>query len=607
MKNVVLKIIGTFVMFTLVMLADRAVFIAIYGAATGAPASTLWGAAMFHGLTMDMSVAAYLTVVPALAAIASVWTRSRWPRVVGIVWFCIASLSLSAVFVLDLVLYGYWGFRLDMTPMFYFASSPASAMASVSAWQIVGGAMAFVIVAAGVFALMFFTVGRIRVDVAQSHRIRVTAAAALLTGALFIPIRGGLTVSTMNISRAYFSTDTRLNHIAVNPAFSFLYSATHQSGFSRQFRFYSSDDEARKMLPGPDISSRTDSVRFTIERPDVYIVILESFSAHLTPSLGGKPVATGLDSMARDGILFTRFYANSFRTDRSLPAILSGFPSQPTASIMKYAVKAERLPGIAAEMRRQGGYETAYYYGGDANFTNMLAYLRSTGFGSVVSDRDFPVSDRLSKWGAHDHVLFRRVLKDAAEYAGKAPRLSVIQTSSSHEPFEVPYASPRFAGVPQANAFAYTDSCLTVFVSGINALPRPSVVIMVPDHYGAWPPRDSLPDFASRHHVPLVITGTALATRGVAVATPGSQNDIAATLLPLLGMDDSAFPFSHNLLDPSVSHFAWITEPDLIGLIGDKSHGFYDITADRELPGSDAAMTQAARAWLQIVYTAMGD
>ena len=132
-------------------------------------------------------------------------------------------------------------------------------------------------------------------------------------------------------------------------------------------------------------------------------------------------------------------------------------------------------------------------------------------------------------------------------------------------------------------------------------------MVMVADHYGAWPMRDSLPDFASRHHIPLVMTGTALLSRGLAIDVPGSQNDIAATLLGLLGMDASAFPFSHDLSSRDVPHYAWITEPDLIGLIGDGVEGCYDISAERVLPGSDAAMTLGAKAFLQLVYSAMGD
>ena len=61
---------------------------------------------------------------------------------------------------------------------------------------------------------------------------------------------------------------------------------------------------------------------------------------------------------------------------------------------------------------KNAGYRTKYYYGGDADFTNMRSYLMSSGFEDIVADRDFPVSERLSKWGVHDHLVFRRLLDD---------------------------------------------------------------------------------------------------------------------------------------------------------------------------------------------------
>lgn len=59
-----------------------------------------------------------------------------------------------------------------------------------------------------------------------------------------------------------------------------------------------------------------------------------------------------------------------------------------------------------------------------------VRYLISTGFENIVSDKDFPLSERLSKWGAHDHVLFDRVLRDLKETPTPEPYFKVIQTSS---------------------------------------------------------------------------------------------------------------------------------------------------------------------------------
>ena len=208
------------------------------------------------------------------------------------------------------------------------------------------------------------------------QRLRVSGVLLLLTGLLFIPIRGGFTVSTMNTGKVYFSTDQRLNHAAINPAFSLMESLSKQKDFGSQYRFMEADaaDRIFSGLADPAVPMRdgisADSLQqapdslhslFTTKRPDVLFIIMESFSSWLMTTLGGEPgVAVQLDSLAQEGVLFTNFYANSFRTDRGLVAILSGYPAQPTTSIMKYPRKTQSIPAIAGSLKN-AGYRTKYY------------------------------------------------------------------------------------------------------------------------------------------------------------------------------------------------------------------------------------------------------
>lgn len=323
-------------------------------------------------------------------------------------------------------------------------------------------------------------------------------------------------------------------------------------------------------------------------------------------------MAVGLDSLGREGVMFTNVYASSFRTDRGVPAILSAFPGPPTVSVMKYVDKIERLPSFPRVMRDKAGYSLAYYYGGDANFFNMMAYLMCMGFDRVVSDRDFPVAEKLSKWGAHDDVLFARAWRDISGRPGRpgerVPSLTVVQTSSSHEPFELPYANPRFNGKPRRNAFAYTDSCLTAFVDSLRALPSwgNTLVIAVPDHYGAWP-RD-LDDIVERHRIPLVMVGGALECRGVRIDKIGNQTDLAATLLAALGLPADGFPFSRDLLDPATPSAAVFSQKDRLGVVTPSDTAVLNLDSDRpeRLSGPSAALRlNQAKAALQRLYLSL--
>lgn len=582
---------------------------AVYHSVMGDISIADWFRVITHGVAMDCSMAGYLTIVPALLSIVSIWTSSRAVTIISNIYIALTSALISIVAVTDLALYGYWNFRLDTTPFFYFFSSPSSALASVSLLAAVGGFLATGLLTVGLYILINKTAGSI--SIVPDRSIPSSVATLILTVALIIPIRGSFTVSTMNLSRSYFSSNQRLNHAAINPMFSLMYSATHQSDFASQFRYFDNDEAdrifAELSAPVQIAEPYTIAPLFTIDRPDIYIIILESFSAHLMPSLGGEPIATGLDSIASTGLLFSNFYASGARTDRAIPAILSAFPAQPTTSLMKFAKKIEHAPSWPKSLKELCDYDLSYYYGGDANFTNMLAYLVSAGFDNIVSDKDFPVSLRTSKWGAHDHVVFDRAWNEiVTDSATSTPRLRVIQTSSSHEPFEVPYSDPRFDDSSRKNAFAYADKSVTAFIDSLSSssLWKKSVVVITPDHYGVYP--EHLDNPLDRHHVPLVITGGAVNRTPRVVTTIADQTAIAATLLSALGLDSSLFTYSRDLFDNSKSHYAFFSEPGLAAFVTPTDTAVINLDTDRPLIASGAAPSAAldrCKAILQTIYT----
>lgn len=590
----------------------KPLFMAVNRSLYSHAAAIEWLKVIKAGLRMDMSMAGYLTVIPCMLLIAAQWVSK--PTIISrllTAYLFIISIVVSATVIVDTMLYPYWGFKLDTTPIFYFLSSPKLAFASVTTAQAVVGGIVFMALAVCVFVWLSFASGYVPCDPksTKKHRTGATAMLVIVTGLLFIPIRGGFTVATMNLSSAYFTDDTRLNHAAVNPLFSLMYSATHTDKIADEFIFFS-DDELRDLFDTLNNPEVTDSTTVEINalnnhRPDIYLIILESFSNHLFKSLGGEDIASGLDSIAGTGLLFDNFYASSFRTDRAIPAILSGYPGQPTTSIMKNVVRAASLPSIAS-MLNKAGYTSRYYYGGDPDFTNMKAYLSSTGYSTIVGDNDFPVRQRLSKWGVPDGPLFERVTDEIAPYSKEKPQFVTIQTSSSHEPFDVDRL-PRTPDEPKpVTAFAYTDSCVTSFIVRLAASPdwNNTLVILVPDHYGAYP-RD-LNDLKSERSIPLIMTGGALnlSGRNHSVA---SQTDIAATMAGMLGLDSSEFIFSHNILDPATPRYAFYSSKGQIGLVTPDAETIYDIEAGRTVKSlGNTLLTDKAKSYLQTLYRDLG-
>ncbi len=611
MKSRLIRLLIIFASYILLFIIAKFVFLATN--AELYPDLNLKGifSILFNGYRMDQSMAAYLTAVPALLMATSIWCYPKlWIDKCMTAWRYISAFLIVLTVALDSVLYSYWQFKLDTTPIFYFLSSPSAAMASVSTWVAVMGTVGVVALGIGAGYALGFLWKIPALSRFYDIRRRLTASATMLLvfGVLFIAIRGGVTVSTMNPSSAYFSTNSRMNHAAVNPMFSLMYSAMHSSDFSKQFRYFDNDSDlsaAIKALNEPDESASDTTfikLRDGVDKPDVYIIILESFSSHLMPSLGGDSVAMHYDSIAREGVLFDNFYANSFRTDRAIPSILSGYPAQPSTSVMKFVDKAEQLPSISQSLVEKAGYRSVYYYGGDINFVNQKAYLVSSKFETIISDSDFPLNERLSKWGAHDDRLWQRVWADVKNDNDSQPKLTVIQTSSSHEPFEVPFQSHRFDN-QRAVAFEYADSCMGAFVDSLKATPRwdRSLLVIVPDHWGAFP--KGLIDPVERHKIPLVITGGAVdsSCTGSRIRTVGVQSDIAATLLGLLSVDASEFTMSKNMFDNHSAHYAFFCEPDFAAIISPADTTIISTREDRVIGGDDGN-ARYVKAFLQNLY-----
>ena len=622
--------VKTYATFVVLFVLQKPLFLFLEKGSATQPVDNIFTelpAVIWHGLPLDLSMAGYLSVIPGLLSIAVVWLKRELVKPIMNIYFIIASLFITCSFLLNASLYPYWKYPLDSTPLFYFFTSPADAIASVSIWQVILSIVILIVLTVGVWFTLrmrgekrqqysrysygyggFGSGKRNRFDDFDRHRGRTSIILLLLTGLLFLPIRGGITVSTMNTGQAYFSQNAYLNHSAVNPLFSLFESITHQEDFASQYRFMK-DKEADKIFATMTSTSDENTypllneATFKKGTPDILIVIMESFASDIMPSMGSyKDVAVCLDSIAQQSILFTRFYANSFRTDRGMVSILSGYPAQPTTSIMRYPRKTSQLPSIARNLVKYKNYKTTYYYGGDADYCNMRSYLVSQGYQHIISDANFPIEDKISKWGVPDHILAARMMKDIkAQQNEKRPMLRILQTSSSHEPFEVPYHRLKDK---RLNAFAYTDSVMGAIVREYRKLPRwkNTLIVFVPDHVGGY--KENLNDHdRSRYQIPLILAGGAI-SRPMKVGIIGSQHDIAATLLGQLGVEHREFTFSKNMMSDATPKFAFFAVNDAFGIVSEENSLIYDNRAKRIVydKGEKGFNLKRGQAYLQKLY-----
>ena len=598
-----LYLIAIYFLFVAVFVLQKPLFMIWQGSLYAGIPFAEWLRVAWHGLPLDLSVSAYIMVLPMLLSLVAIWRPGRWLLYTLRGYFSLIVLLLAVICVADAELYGYWGFRIDVTPLFYL-QSPADAMASVPVGMFFV-ALLFIALYMGVvvYVLDRWLLRPMSRQVCR-HRILSTAVTLFLTAFLFLPIRGGVSASTMNVGWAYFSERIELNHAAVNPAFSLLSSMSKGADFTQQYRFMAPDeaDEAFAPLkPSPVVFPSDSDSWLTTTRPQIVLVILESFTGHILDMPGVMP---HLKALSEEGIYFPNFYANSFRTDRGLVSLLSGYPAQPTASIMKYPAKSQSLPAIARSLRREG-YDLEMIYGGDADFTNMRSYFYATGYGRVLSCDDFAADENTARWGVPDHITFDRVVREISEEKAR-PFMKTFLTLSSHEPFDVPMHRLEH---PYLNSVAYTDSCLGAFVDTLRQSPlwNDLLIIFVADHTMRYP--DGIQECeVKRHHIPMVWCGGAVRGHRT-VETYASQIDLAATLLAQLHIDYSDFAFSKNMADTTQHTFAYYTYKDGLGYVDAENRVIYDCDAGdwllKEGPQADDR-ARSAQAFLQKLYDDLG-
>jgi phosphoglycerol transferase MdoB-like AlkP superfamily enzyme len=523
----------------------------------GEKASTFW-----YALRLDSSMIAYISVVPLLIYLFFLFLRRSFvPRSVPRTFVIILISLFSIITAFNFNLYREWGSKINYRAVEMAFSSTKEAIASGSSSPVL--LSAFILL--GLIAFGIFLSDKIidyRIYDSGQSLVKKISGSFIALAVCVLMIRGGWQLSPINQSMAYFSAETVLNHAAVNTEWNLLHDVLNNKyGRGNPYKYYErkeAESIVSKLFEKP--AEQTNLV-LRLERPNVVLILVESFTAELIESLGGeKGVAPNMTQLSREGLLFTDIYAAAGRTDKGMIASLSAFPGQAIRSIMKNNDKQEKLPGVARELKSKG-YSTSFYYGGESEFFNMKSYILSHGYDKLIDQHSFEKKDMNSKWGTYDHLVFQKNLSDLSKE--KQPFFSTILTLTNHEPFELPgklrYGSDNVENKFRSTFF-YTDSCLGSFIKDARKTDwyKNTLFIIVADHSHRLPGNVAEYD-PKRYRIPLLFYGDVLKPefRGKTVDKTGNQTDLAATLLTQLNIDPSRFKWSKDLLNPGTPGFAF--------------------------------------------------
>ncbi len=565
------------IFFLLIQIAFRIIFLIVYRDLDGDAGIQDWLMTLAYGMKLDVSITGYLLIFPTLILIFYTLIISQnFKKILGI-YTLIILIALILAFFTNLVIYRYWRTPPDDS-IFDYLSTPKEMLASISIWNLVA---IFLIFGLTIYAL-YFQIYRKWVSkslvIPQNKSVLGMIIMFLLLPSLIIPMRGGLGSSTINIGSVYFHQNSFLNHAAVNPAWSIGYSLTEKDKSSTSHQYYP-DLQVREFTNDLFEHEKSTLNVLNTNRPNVIIIMLESFGQHIIAELGGEDAsaAPNLNSLMQEGIFFKNFYAPGTLTDRALGAILAGYPSLPNTAIVRYERKGQKLPRLNHSLKK-AGYSSTFLYGGDIDFGHFRSFIMMGEFENIISDKSFPAALSTSSWGVPDHHLFHRLTEESDN--ASSPFFHVLLTLSSHGPYDVPM-EPVFPGTDRLtkfkNSIYYTDRSLGEFIETAKTKEwwDQTLIVFVADH-GSRVGNISSYD-KRRFNIPMLWLGGALNIRDTIIHKIGSQTDIPLTLLNQLDLPSEDFKFSKDLFSEDSKSFAYYTYNDGFGFLYDSSFSVYSL------------------------------
>jgi phosphoglycerol transferase MdoB-like AlkP superfamily enzyme len=604
MKNILLFIIRVFVFFIGFFLTGRLFFLVFnYEKVQNNPVSEIL-LSNLYALPMDVSAVSYIMLFVFYLIIAGLFFNQKMIRRI-INSFIIAMIIISAfINIADCGLASAWGTKINTRALSYllYPGLFGDAILSVRYFTLT----LFFILQSIVFIFIYRKYVSLKADYKVTY-LKMTIFAPLLF-LILTGIRFGWGLNPIGKSSYIYSENPTLTAATVNGLWNFIHVCSNITEKSSDYE-YTGPEEAEKTLKNYLTTQKDTTIAILKNnRPNIIIIMLEGIGAESMKSLGGSEnIFPGTDSLSKKGILFTRFYANGFRTEQGLVAMLSGFPAQPRYSIQREGGKILKLP-MMSRILSQNGYQLAYYYSNNLKYARADEYLKIGSFKKIYGKEVFK-NARFTRSGVYDEYLFKFQLDDCAK--NSAPFFCIIQTSSSHEPFDgnfpVIFNENQPAG-RYKNAVHYTGTCLTDYIRAASKhIWYANTLYIITSDHGSTYPNNREYNVPLRYQIPLIFFGDVIREeyRGTIIDMPASQIDLPATILSQLGIATSEFEFSKNLFNPYIRPFAFYTFDNGFGIIDRQNSLVFDhdrqqvLYSTGKLNVSESNLLQTGKAFMQ--------
>ncbi len=567
-------------------------------------------AVFYHAMKLDLSTAAYLSFVSFIFLLLLNVTGKSVFRQINIwvvsIFIGVYSLTCSS----ETGLYAEWKTKLSAKALTYL-SNPIEIVQTVSLSEllILLGVWGFTTFA-GIWIYLKAVTPKQKI---QTASFRSLWSVGWLLPILFFLIRGGFSAIPVSVSSAYFSKHSIMNAAAVNPLYNITFSLLNAAKLENEniFGTMPEQDAVGILKQLHEVKHDTTIYILKNNRPNIVVLLLESWSADLIESLGGEPGITPyFRELEKEGLLFTQFYANANRSQQAMSSLYAGLPGIPVTTISDHPDKYAALPSLSKDMQL-AGYQTAFYFGGQLNYGNILSYLMSNEIDVIMEGKDFPGEMPRGRLGVHDGLMLPYVAGELNSL--KEPFFATIFTLSSHSPYDFPME--HHIQWPQlekefVNGGFYTDQSLAAFFEKARQEKwfDNTLFLLMADHSKNSYRNHPLESF-EYHKIPLLLYGPVLndSLFGQTYDKICGNTDVPATLLKQLKLPSDAYFWSKNLFNPTYTPFAYFELNEGLGWKRPEGYFVWDKFADRyyqkNLPSeNEQQIIKEGKAYLQVLY-----
>lgn len=521
----------------------------------------------WSALPLDVATASFMLAIPAIYMLVSLFVDKdtlfgplRW-----YFYLMVAVYNLTAFG--DIGIYGEWRTKLSYRALMYL-QNPSEVINTAETEHTL-----LLIVLWSFFTVLFcwlytkFVEPKhldLHNEEKKPNRFVLLGSFILIIGMLFLGMRGGFNEIPITSSKVYYSSHKFANEMSVNPAYYLVENILNSKKVESRAHFNYLDFESAKHRTEKlhDMTCDATTSILKMEKPNVVVVLLESWSADLIESLGGEPgITPNFHELEKDGLLFTNIYASANRSQHAMSSLFGGLPGMPVTTITNHPDKYYAVPSLVKKMDSIG-YYNSFYFGGELNYGNILSYLRYNEFDRIIEAKDIDEGFFKGKLGYHDTDVMPWYVEQLSDHP--QPFFSTLFTQSTHSPYDYPkiFDELEWPAIEKqyVNSGHYTDIAIGLFMEKARQQEwyDSTLFIFVADHSHTSYKNHRIDSF-DHHKIPMLIYGEPLrdSLRGKTFDKICGNTDLPAMILAQLGQSHDEFFWSKDVFNQCYKPFAF--------------------------------------------------